>query len=782
VGNDTNNPTVALRTGGLQTLIGPASTGVNLYVVRIDFKPGNDDVYVYQNPISATEPGTPTLTMLSASDMSFNGLSMAAFDNGRTVRHDEIRVGQNWSDVVFGTSRRELVWVGNGTTNLWNLSALNWNAGSGPTAFVDGDPVTFDDTGSNTPAVSVPANVATSHVTVSNDTKNYTIGGAGSVLSSGGLLKSGTGSLTLSGTTNIGSAISMRDGSLILSGTATVGGELDIEFGDVTLSGTNTFTGNLSSAGGGNVVLSGTNTFAGLAATSTNFTVTGATTINGTGGTAVWIGNLGGADSLLTMEAGGSLTMSGSFNDAWVIGRDGGSGRVVQNGGTITYNPTNRDVAFIGASLNNPATIASYELNAGTLEMTGKRLGMAIGPITATLDQNGGTINIRQLDLGANSTTGTGIYNLVGGVMNIGAGGITSNSGLYQLNLGTGTIGATENWASTLILNLSGSTTFATGTNKVTLSGGLDGSGNLVKTGSGTLILSGFNTYTGTTTVSAGTLGGLGTSDQSTLTVASGATLAPGDGEVATFYSGGSVTLASGSTLALKIDSTSGFSDQLSTTAPLNISGATLSLSEVGLGIIPAGEQLIIIDNTGTTRTGTFAGLPQGASINAGPNSFTISYSNASQVVLTSTTVETPYQAWATSKGLDGSPGKEAGFDNDPDKDGISNGLEWVLGGDPLLADGSALIASSGSTANGLTLSFKREEASLGNVTLTLEWDTDLGGTWTSVPITQTGGAQANGVSVNVNQTSTPDEITVNIPASNAVNGHLFARLRATTP
>ena len=782
IGNDTNNPTVALRTGGLQTLIGPGSTGVNLYVVRIDFKPGNDDVYVYQNPISATEPANPTLTMLSASDMSFNGLSIAAFDNGRTVKHDEIRVGQNWSDVIFGTSRRELVWVGDGVSNTWNFSAPNWNAGGGATAFVDGDPVTFDDSGSNTPAIDVPVNVSTSHITVANDTKGYTIGGAGSVISSGGLLKSGPAALTLSGTTSFGSAISMQDGSLTLSGTSSVGGELNIDFGDVTLSGTNSFTGILSSGGGGTVVLSGTNSFAGLASTSTNFTVTGATTITGTGGTAVWIGNLDGADSTLTIEAGGSLTMSGSFNDAWVIGRDGGSGRVVQNGGTITYNPTDRDVAFIGASANSSATVASYDMNGGTLEMTGKRLGLSIGPITSTLNQNGGTINIRQLDLGANLPTGTGIYNLDGGVINIGAGGITSNSGLYQANLGNGTVGATENWGSPLLLNLTGTTTFDTGASKVTLSGGIDGPGNLVKTGSGTLILSGFNTYSGTTTVNAGTIGGLGTSDQSDLTVASGASLAPGNDDVAAFFSGGSVTLASGSTLAIDIDSTSGFSDQLTTTGPLGISGATLSLAEIGFGIIPAGTELVIIDNTGTTRTGTFAGLAEGASITAGANSFTISYANASQVVLTSTTVETPYQAWASGMGLDGSPGKEAGFENDPEQDGISNGLEWVLGGDPLLADGGTLVESSASAANGLTLGFTREEASLGNVTLTLEWDTDLGGTWTSVPITLAGGAQANGVTVDVNQAGTPDEVSVNIPASNAVNGHLFARLRATMP
>ena len=106
IGNDQgSNTNVFLRSGTAQTAVGPGNFAVNFYVVRIDFKAGNDDVYVYQNPTSATEPGVPSLTKLAASDMSFNGISLGAFLGSRTVAHDEIRIGETYADVVSGTSR-----------------------------------------------------------------------------------------------------------------------------------------------------------------------------------------------------------------------------------------------------------------------------------------------------------------------------------------------------------------------------------------------------------------------------------------------------------------------------------------------------------------------------------------------------------------------------------------------------------------------------------------------------------------------------------------------------
>ncbi len=476
--------------------------------------------------------------------------------------------------------------------------------------------------------------------------------------------------------------------------------------------------------------------------------------------------------------------MSGALADSWVIGRDGGSGSVIQNGGTVTYNPINHPETFIGASATSTATVASYHMNGGTLEMSNTRLGLAIGPITSHLNQTGGTINVRHLELGSNLATGTGIYNLTGGTLNVGNGGITSFSGLYEVNLKGGTVSATANWGSPLAMKLINTVTFDSGVNTVTLSGGLTdfdvstAPGGLVKTGTGTLVLSGFNNYTGPTTVSAGTLAGSGNGDVSAVTVAAGASIAPGVG-VGTFGSGSTVSLASNSTLKVEINSTTGLADQLAAVGTIDISNANLTITDLGSGIIAAGTELVIVES-GSSRIGTFAGYTtQDTEVSVGFNKFSVHYT-ASQVTLIS--IGTPYGNWVLSNGLDGTPGFEQGFNADPDNDGTANGLEWILGGNPLAQDGSSLVTTTGSATTGLTLTFNRVEASIGNATLTVQWDDNLDGTWTDVPVTQAGGSYANGVTVGVNQTATPDAVTVVIPASNAPNGKVFARLRATMP
>ncbi len=106
--------------------------------------------------------------------------------------------------------------------------------------------------------------------------------------------------------------------------------------------------------------------------------------------------------------------------------------------------------------------------------------------------------------------------------------------------------------------------------NSTTYKGVLSGGGSLIKTGTGTLVLAGANTHTGTTTVSAGTLQVDG-STASPTTVSSGATLA-GDGLVngaVTVDAGGAITagasnltvssLTFGGTATVKVDTLSGY-------------------------------------------------------------------------------------------------------------------------------------------------------------------------------------------------------------------------------
>jgi autotransporter-associated beta strand protein len=101
--------------------------------------------------------------------------------------------------VVTGTPPANLVWVGDGVNNAWDIqTSANWfnlNT-SGLDEFYNYDAVTFDDTSTNF-TVNISTTVTPGSVTV-NATNNYTIGGA-AIAGGANLTKLGSGTLTLTG-------------------------------------------------------------------------------------------------------------------------------------------------------------------------------------------------------------------------------------------------------------------------------------------------------------------------------------------------------------------------------------------------------------------------------------------------------------------------------------------------------------------------------------------------------------------------------------------------------
>jgi autotransporter-associated beta strand protein len=225
-----------------------------------------------------------------------------------------------------------------------------------------------------------------------------------------------------------------------------------------------------------------------------------------------------------------------------------GNGEVLRvDGGLLKVTGNNFTLGTVSALNSRRGLIVQ---TAGTVEMA-HAAGIVLGANTGTNGTNignnqyqlkAGTLSLQKITLGGSSNTGgsSNILDMSGGVLNLGAGGLVTNPPAgsispYAIQLSGGTVGAQADWSSSLNMTLTnkpgaGTVTFrASDANDVahdiTLSGILIGNGRLTKTGAGSLVLNGLNTYTGTTTVASGTLGGSG-SIAGTTTVASNAFVA----------------------------------------------------------------------------------------------------------------------------------------------------------------------------------------------------------------------------------------------------------------
>src|SRR4029077_17564523 len=191
------------------------------------------------------------------------------------------------------------------------------------------------------------------------------------------------------------------------------------------------------------------------------------------------------------------------------------------------------------------------------------------------------------------------------------------------------------------------------------MSGGIGS--DLVKDGTGTLTLTGNNTYAGGTTVNGGTLlvnntagsgavtvnnagstlGGIGTISGA-VTVNAGANIAPGSGGNSTaILHTGAPTLASTSNFRVDINGTtvgSGYDRLNVATGGVTITGSNLVIT-VGT-TLAVGQTFTILNKVAAGAiTGTFAGIPQGGTV-VGSNGtvFSVSYTSGTggnDIVLT---------------------------------------------------------------------------------------------------------------------------------------------------
>ena len=411
------------------------------------------------------------------------------------------------------------------------------------------------------------------------------------------LIKSGDGTLTLSGANTYSGGTVLNAGILQLGSNST--GSITsgpVGTGRLTLNG-----GTLSSNVGDFITtrtIANPITFGGdvTFGTSTNFgalSLTGAGTLTG--------------NRTLTFVA--NVTLSGNISES------GGSFGITKNGsGTLILEGNN---SYSGGTTINLGLVELKNVNA---------LGSTSAPLTVNGDQfDYGILDLNGQSISVGNLTGTG-----GKIWNNGP---NAGSSTATLTIGTGNASG-GNYQGVIADNNDN------GSGKVALT----------KTGTGTITLSGANTYTGATTVNAGTLlingstaagsavtvnntgtlGGTGTIG-GTVTVNSGGTLSPGTSPG--ILHTGAVTLNDNSNFNIDITGAGGTAnagntyDQLSVTGTVSLGGvlgSNLVLNVSGLTQANVGQAFFILSNDGTDAiTSTFA---QGATISSGSDVFTIDY------------------------------------------------------------------------------------------------------------------------------------------------------------
>ena len=569
--------------------------------------------------------GTGVLVQMGTGTTTLNG-SNTTYSGGTLISDGTLRVGAG--PTGSASDANGSLGTGNVTNNATLLfsrrtasdTVSNNISGTGAlTMFGSGGGLTL--VGSN--SYSGPTTIDSSYtLQIGTGSTNGTLG-TGSV-SNEGILSFNRSDLyrvtnTISGSgalSQVGTGTTILLGSNSSSGTTTVtNGTLQIGNG-----------GTSGSVGSGAISLSG----AGLLAFNRADSVTIANSIGGGGGTLSQIGS----GTLILIGSGATYGGTVISNGTLQIGDGGANGSI--GAGAITNNSvlainSSTNITF-GSGKGITGTGVLVQMGTGTTTLNGSNTTYSGGTLIsagslhvgtgANFDSNGslGTGDVtnnatlafkRNLasDIVSNNISGTGALTMFGSGGGLTLVGSNSYSGLttigsgYTLQIGTG---GTNGTLGTGSVSNAGTLSFNR-SDLYTASSAISGVGPLRQIGTGTTALSGSNTYTGTTSIGAGTLlfqnkNALYGGDSSLWTaaniiVSNNATAAFGVGGVSGFTTSNVTTLLGNLTAVnnagLRAGSSIGFDttadDFILTNNVANSTGAgggSLGLTKLGLGTL----------------------------------------------------------------------------------------------------------------------------------------------------------------------------------------------------
>ncbi|WP_291591561.1 autotransporter-associated beta strand repeat-containing protein [Comamonas sp. UBA7528] len=309
-------------------------------------------------------------------------------------------------------------------------------------------------------------------IDIADAANSFTLSSA--LTGNGSLLKTGAGTLTLTGANNYSGTTTIDAGKLVASvanlGSGAIINNADLELSQVSdatltqsLSGSGTFT----KTGAGKLTLAGANTSTGTTVISAGTLVASAANLASgaiTNNAALELNQASDAAMAQAISGSGSLTKTGA-GKLTLAGANTSTGTTVISAGTLVASSAN---LASGAITNN----AALELN----QASDATLAQSISGSGTFTKTGAGKLTLA----GTNTATGETVVSagtLVASAANLASGAISNNAAL-ELNQ----------------------------TSDATLTQSISGSGTFTKTGAGKLTLAGANSSTGTTVISAGTL------------------------------------------------------------------------------------------------------------------------------------------------------------------------------------------------------------------------------------------------------------------------------------
>jgi autotransporter-associated beta strand protein len=553
-------------------------SGINdLLEITGDLNLSNNTVVI--NPLAPLATGTYRL--INYTGVKNNSFNPAVVHNSRySVALDETVPGQINLNVSGGNG--DVRWF-SASSGVWDVSAMNWSntVSMALDRFFQADTVSFDDAAVFQTNLSLSAPMFPAAMTVSSATLNYSFSGSPIGGLAGGLTKNGAGQLSLNSANTFLGPLNLNGGTLRLGSASALG-----------------------RTNGGTIIASGATLDLGGFAQGFEPVTLGGAGLSGTGAV---------------------------INTGTGIANDGLRGVVTLTGDTLFGGPNRWDVfggTFNGGGFKLTKSGAS-EIALSNLRDTGLgEIDVQRGQLTilgsTTMGDPTKAATVRPGATLAHWASGTNIHN--------------KPIVMESARLLNATSPA-DNATNIATVSLTGTNTFD-GASSLILLGNVIGPGAVVKNGTGALRLGGANTYSGNTTVNAGTLAliNMGTIDATplitlgtgarlnvtarvdgTLTLASGQTLA-GAGMVegsliagtgagvapgfspATLTVTNALNLSGGATLTYELGAATtegaGVNDLINVGGPLNLGGTT-TLRIVPLANLVVGTPYTLINHTG---------------------------------------------------------------------------------------------------------------------------------------------------------------------------------------